>query len=81
MLVTMKTSAGEILTVGHFKPEPYSSFSASGYVGDKPVMIVGHISTLQLTCSIEEKEDSKNKKAIDFNPHITEIKQPEEIES
>lgn len=76
LLVTMLTSTGEILQVGHLKPESYSSFSADGYVADKPVTIVGHISTLQLTCSLENKQDgeSSQKNKIGFNPHTTTIK-------
>ncbi len=78
LMVTMRTASGEILAVGHLKPEGYSSFSAQGFVGDEPVMIVGHISTLQLTCSLVEKDASGSKTRIGFNPKITQISEVEE---
>lgn len=78
LLVTMRTAENEVLFVGRLKPEGYSSFSASGYVGDKPVMIVGHISTLQLSCSLVEKNSLENKQRIGFNPTITKLPEIEE---
>ena len=70
--VTMKTANNEILVVGRIVPESHSSFSAEGYIGDKPAIIAGHISTLSLSCTIEEKAIVGTKKGIGFMPTITE---------
>jgi hypothetical protein len=78
-IVTMRTNTGEILVVGHLRPEGFSSFSADGFVGDKPVMVVGHISTLQLTCSLEERSTA-NVKRIGFKPQVTDLEISQEDE-